>query len=168
MRVVLTYQDGDPAEHVERDEALPGRRRRRRRRGRGHAALGVAVARRGGAGLQIRGDGRRVVAADELVAPHRPRSRPPAAARLRQRPFIGRSSSAHEHKPGAAGNTYRIQQLQQVRDKMRRGRCGAPPHLTTCANHSPVDSWSWWRGSARLVPLPSVLCFHPSPLFCTS
>jgi hypothetical protein len=108
--VVLTYQDGDPAEHVERDEALPvpgrRRRRRRRRRGREHAALGVAVARRGGAGLQIRGDGRRVVAADELVAPHRPRSRPPAAARLRQRPFIGRSSSAHEHKPGAAGNTY--------------------------------------------------------------
>jgi len=100
MRVVCcTYQHGDPTEHVERDEALPSRRRRRRR-GRGPAAaLGVAVVawRGGAAGLQIHGDGRRrVVAADELVAPHRPRSRPLAAARLRRLPCIGRSS-AHEH-----------------------------------------------------------------------
>jgi hypothetical protein len=95
MRVVCTYQHGDPTEHVERDEALPSRRRRRSRRG--PAAFGVVVAWRGGASLQIHGDGRRVVAADELVAPHRPRSRPPAAARLRRRPCIGRSS-AHEHQ----------------------------------------------------------------------
>ena len=50
MRVVLTYQHSDPTKHIERDEVLSGRRRRRQR---GSTVVGVVVACRGGAGLQI-------------------------------------------------------------------------------------------------------------------
>ena len=141
MRVVCcTYQHGDPTEHVERDEALRPSRRRRRRRGRGRpaAALGVVVAawRGGAAGLQIHGDGgsRRVVAADELVAPHRLGSVPLPAARLRRRPCIGRSS-AHEPRgktkkepslpPAARGNTRSSSSYNKCVtrcDAMRHGR----------------------------------------------
>jgi hypothetical protein len=80
MSVVCTYQDGDPPEHVERDEPLPSRHRRRQGGLLGHAAIGVAVAVAPLAGLQIHREGGRVVAPDELVAAHGRRALRHAAA----------------------------------------------------------------------------------------
>lgn len=177
MRVVCcTYQHGDPTEHVERDEALPSRRRRRRR-GRGPAAaLGVAVVawRGGAAGLQIHGDGRRrVVAADELVAPHRPRSRPLAAARLRRLPCIGRSS-AHEH-PAPRGKTKeqapsRARSAEAERqhssyNKCVTTRCGTEGARSPDNSRQPLAGLrsSCRLAARRLVPLAAFLVFSVRP-----